>query len=86
MFEGANNVAWLRHLAGQRQDCEDVGMTERSLDEPDADVAEQNQEVVPLDDDLDEADLPEELPLEADPADAAEQARQVGLGEDDDYR
>ena len=61
-------------------------MTERSLDEPDADVAEQNQEVVTLDDDLDEADLPEELPLEADPADAAEQARQVGLGEDDDYR
>jgi hypothetical protein len=64
-------------------------MTERSPDEPDADVAEQNQEVVPLDDlddDLDAADLPEELPLEADPADAAEQARQVGLGEDDDYR
>lgn len=61
-------------------------MTERSPDEPDADVAEQNQEVVPLDDDLDEADLPEELPLEADPADAAEQARQVGLDEDDDYR
>jgi hypothetical protein len=65
-------------------------MTERNLDEPDADVAEQNQEIVPLDDDLDDdldaADLPEELPLEADPADAAEQARQVGLGEDDDYR
>jgi hypothetical protein len=62
-------------------------MAERSLDEPDADVAEQNQEVVPLaDDDLDDADRPEELPLEADPADAAEQAREVGLGEDDDYR
>jgi hypothetical protein len=86
MFDGANTVAWLRHPAGQHQDCEEVGMTERSLDEPDADVAEQNQEVVSLDDDLDQEDLPEEVPLEADLADAADQAREVGLGEDDDYR
>lgn len=61
-------------------------MTERSLDEPEADVAEQQQEVEPLDDDLDEAETPEELPLEADEADAAEQAREVGHGGDDDYR
>ena len=62
-------------------------MAERSFDEPDADVAEQNQEAVLLDDDeVDTDELPEEVPLEADPADAAEQAREVGRGEDDDYR
>jgi hypothetical protein len=63
-------------------------MTDRGLDEPVPDVVEQSQEVVPAADDADEADEPELLqviPLEADPADAAEQAREVELGEDD-YR
>ena len=59
-------------------------MTDRGLDDPVPDVVEQSQEAVPGDDDEDDV-LPEELPLEADPADAAEQARQVELGEDD-YR
>jgi hypothetical protein len=61
-----------------------VGMTERELDEPVADVLEQHQEVVPDEDESDETEL-EELPLEADEADVAEQAREVRLS-DDDYR
>jgi len=63
-------------------------MTDRGLDEPVPDVVEQSQEVEPRADDTDEtddADLLKVLPLEADPADAAEQAREVELGEDD-YR
>jgi len=65
-------------------------MTERDLEEPVPDVMEQHQEAVPdedTDEDTDEADQsgPEELPLEADEADVAEQAREVRLSEDD-YR
>ncbi len=60
-------------------------MTDRGLDEPFPDVAEQHQEAVPGADDTEETELPEKLPLEADAADAAEQAREVQLGEDD-YR
>ena len=60
-------------------------MTDRGLDEPVPDVAEQSQEVVPAADEDDEAELLQVIPLEADPADAAEQAREVELGEDD-YR
>ncbi len=60
-------------------------MIDRGLDEPDADVAEQHREAVPGTDEQDEAELPEQVPLEANPADAAEQAREVELGEDD-YR
>jgi hypothetical protein len=61
-------------------------MTESSLDEPLPDVVEQRQEAVT--DGLDEQreDMrPARLPLEADAADAAEQARIVELGEDE-YR
>jgi len=60
-------------------------MTDRGLDEPEPDAAEQHQEAVPGTDDSDEAELPDSVPLEADAADAAEQARVVELGEDD-YR
>lgn len=60
-------------------------MTDRGLDEPYPDVVEQHQEAVPGADDTEETELPESLPLEADAADAAEQAREVQLGEDD-YR
>ena len=66
----------------------EVGMTDRGLDEPVPDVVEQSQEVVPAADDADEAgaaELLQVIPFEADPADAAEQAREVELGEDD-YR
>lgn len=60
-------------------------MTGRDLDEPVADVVEQRTEAVPDADEPTETDLPEELPLEADAADAAEQAREVELGEEE-YR
>jgi hypothetical protein len=60
-------------------------MPDRGLDEPEPDAAEQHQEAVPGADDPGPAELPERVPLEADAADAAEQARVVELG-DDDYR
>ena len=60
-------------------------MTERDLDEPVPDAIEQHQEAVPDDDESDEVELPLKVPLEADPADAADQTRTVQLGEDD-YR
>jgi len=60
-------------------------MTDRDLDEPVPDVVEQHQEVVPDGEEADETELPGEIPLEVDAADAAEQARTVQLGEDD-YR
>jgi hypothetical protein len=66
-------------------------MTDRGLDEPVTDVVEQNQEAVPGTDEADELELnedelePIEVPLEANPADVAEQTRTVELGEDD-YR
>jgi hypothetical protein len=60
-------------------------MTGRGLDEPEPDVAEQHQEAVPGADESDQIELPDRVPLEADPADAAEQARVVELGEED-YR
>lgn len=63
-------------------------MSEMDLEAPDADAAEQNLDAVPDEPDADEgeAEEPEELPLEADAADAAEQARVVIVGDDDDYR
>lgn len=60
-------------------------MTDSDDTKPLADVVEQNQQVGNDADDSDEPELPGRLPLEVDPADAAEQAREVGLDEDD-YR
>jgi hypothetical protein len=60
-------------------------MTDAGLDEPVPDVLEQGQEVVPGADESESADLPDELPFEANEADAAEQAREVDLGEEE-YR
>ena len=62
-------------------------MTDRDAEEPVDDVVEQHTDVLPDDqDDEEEAELhPAELPLEADEADTAEQARSVGP-DDDDYR
>ena len=57
-------------------------MTEHSIEEPEGDVAEQEQEVFPDDEETEEP--LEEPPLEADEADAAEQARIVHV-DDDDY-
>jgi hypothetical protein len=63
-------------------------MSDMDLEAPDADAAEQNLDAVPEqpDADEDEAEEPEELPLEATEADAAEQARVVGVDDDDEYR
>ncbi|HXP21659.1 MAG TPA: hypothetical protein VN840_18605 [Streptosporangiaceae bacterium] len=60
-------------------------MTDAGLDEPVPDVVEQRQEAVPGADEHEDAELPDELPFEANEADAAEQAREVELGEED-YR
>ena len=60
-------------------------MTEPSLDEPVPDVIEQHQAAIPDDEQSLEASIPPQVPLEADPADAAEQSQIVELGEDE-YR
>jgi len=60
-------------------------MTDSGYEEPIADVVEQNQPVTPGPDEPDEPRMPDRLPLEVDVADAAEQAREVELDEDD-YR
>jgi hypothetical protein len=59
-------------------------VSEESLEAPEADVVEQETDAVPTPDDSAE-DL-EDVPLEADPADAAEQAREVDLADDEDHR
>jgi len=60
-------------------------MSDMGLERPVADSEEQDRDVLSEDADPDENDLPHELPLEADAADAAEQER--GLDNDeDDYR
>jgi hypothetical protein len=66
-------------------------MTDSDREEPITDVAEPHQAVQPGTDEPDEADeadeaeLPAGVPLEVDTADAAEQAREIALDEDD-YR
>jgi hypothetical protein len=60
-----------------------VPLTDKDTETPEDDAAEQQMEVVDPGEDGDE-EL-DETPLEADPADAAEQKRTVSLG-DDDYR
>jgi hypothetical protein len=57
-----------------------------SLEAPDADSAEQFRDLIPdVDDDAEQQAEPEAVPLEADQADRAEQARALGL-DDDEYR
>jgi hypothetical protein len=56
-------------------------MTDRSIEEPEDDVAEQQQEALP--DDEDSEEFRAEPPLEADEADAAEQSRTVSIDEDE---
>jgi hypothetical protein len=60
-------------------------MTDSDYEAPTADVVEQNQPTAPTADEADEARIPDKIPLEVDAADAAEQAREVELDEDD-YR
>jgi hypothetical protein len=57
-------------------------MSDMDLESPDADAAEQEQDAFP---DAAEDDSPSETPLEANQADAAEQARELGA-DDDEYR
>ena len=80
MFEGAGPFA-----SGTGGERKGIDMTGSGIDEPFPDVAEQHQEAVPGARESEEAELPDRLPLEADAADAAEQAREVELGEED-YR
>jgi hypothetical protein len=60
-------------------------MSEMDLERPVDDSVEQNQDVIPDSEELDEVNLPYEVPLEADEADTAEQERELSLDEDD-YR
>jgi hypothetical protein len=59
-------------------------MSEESLEAPAADTAEQQADAVPGDE-RDDEEQPA-VPLEADSADAAEQARGVGRADEDEYR
>jgi hypothetical protein len=60
-------------------------MTDSDREEPTIDVVEQRQAVPPATDESDAPELPARVPLEVDSADAAEQAREIALDEDD-YR
>jgi hypothetical protein len=60
-------------------------MSDMGLEQPVDDSVEQHQDVVPDGAELDQSNLPHEVPLEADEADAAEQERALGVDEDD-YR
>jgi len=60
-------------------------MSDMGLEQPEDDTVEQGQDVVPDGAELDQSNLPHEVPLEADEADAAEQERALGLDEED-YR
>jgi hypothetical protein len=60
-------------------------MSEESLEAPRADAVEQQEAADPAADGAD-AEEPVTVPLESDEADAAEQARAVPVGDDDDYR
>jgi hypothetical protein len=59
-------------------------MSDMGLERPLPDSVEQDQDAIP-DSEPEGAGLQRELPLEADPADAAEQGRDLGP-DDDDYR
>ena len=60
-------------------------MSDMGLERPVDDVVEQDQDVIPNGAELDQSNLPQNLPLEVDEADAAEQERALSLDEDD-YR
>ena len=74
-----------RRLKGAPQASGRYGMSDMGLERPVADSVEQSQDVVADGTELDQYNLPREVPLEADEADAAEQERALGHDEDD-YR
>jgi hypothetical protein len=57
-------------------------LSDMGLESPDADAAEQEQDVVPEPGDAAEQ---QDLPLEASPGDTAEQGRELSV-DDDEYR
>jgi len=59
-------------------------MSDMNTERPEADSAEQDQDAIPGADEENGPDQ-EEVPFEADPADAAEQGREVSSDEDE-YR
>jgi hypothetical protein len=60
--------------------------SDMGLEAPDADAAEQDQDVMPEPDDAEEDERgAEDIPLEANEADLVEQAREVNV-DDDEYR
>jgi hypothetical protein len=63
----------------------DMGLEEPDIEAPDADAAEQHQDVIPEPEADGEPAEAEEPPLEVNAADAAEQARVV-VPDDDEYR
>jgi hypothetical protein len=60
-------------------------LSDDELEAPDADAAEQGQDAIPAADDADELEALTEVPLEANQADSAEQARELNV-DDDEYR
>jgi hypothetical protein len=64
----------------------DMSLEATDLEAPDADAAEQHQEILPEPDDDDEGLEPIEPPLEASEADVAEQAAVIISDDDDEYR
>jgi hypothetical protein len=60
-------------------------MSDMSLERPLDDAVEQDQDVIPDEQEPDPGRVPPEIPLEADEADAAEQERALSLDEED-YR
>jgi hypothetical protein len=63
----------------------EASMSDMGLERPLDDEVEQDQDVIPDEEEPDDGDLLQEIPLEADEADAAEQKRALSLDEDD-YR
>jgi hypothetical protein len=63
----------------------EASMSDMGLERPLDDEVEQDQDVIPDEDEPDDGDLLQEIPLEADEADAAEQKRALSLDEED-YR
>ena len=59
-------------------------MTERDIEEPPEDVAEQSRSALADEDDTGEPDG--EVPLDVNEADAAEQSQTVDLDDDEEYR
>jgi hypothetical protein len=64
---------------------EEACMSDMGPEQPVDDSVEQDQDAIPNAAELEESDLPREVPLEVDEADAAEQERVLSLDEDD-YR